>query len=102
MVAWFIPLTHVTDLYRGFVTGELEWSLVGDVAWLVVACNMKDTTPEGQPREYALNVSAVLKTETAGWKFQTMHFSNLTGSDAPPPATAPAPGMDAATPVQPK
>jgi len=37
VVAWFIPLTHVTDLYRGFVTGELEWSLVGDVAWLVVA-----------------------------------------------------------------
>lgn len=74
----------------------------GDVAWLVVACNMKDTAPEGQAREYALNVSAVLKKETAGWKFQTMHFSNLTDSDAPPPATAPAPGANAATPSQPK
>jgi uncharacterized protein (TIGR02246 family) len=57
----------------------------GDVAWLVASCNMRDTTPDGQAREYVLNVSAVLKKESGGWKFQTLHFSNLTGDDAPPP-----------------
>lgn len=36
-VAWFIPLTHATALYRGFITGEMAWSLAGDFAWLVVA-----------------------------------------------------------------
>ena len=65
----------------------------GDVAWLVASCNMQDMTPAGQKREYALNVSAVFTKEKEGWKFQTLHFSNLTGGDAPPPegAAAPAP-----------
>ncbi|MCP5449595.1 MAG: hypothetical protein H6972_03275 [Gammaproteobacteria bacterium] len=27
----------------------------------------------------------MLKKEKAGWRFQTLHFSNLTGDDAPPP-----------------
>ena len=63
----------------------------GNVAWLVASCNMEDTALDGQKREYVLNVSAVLKKEKDGWKFQTLHFSNLTGGDAPPPAgTAPA------------
>ena len=57
----------------------------GNVAWLVASCDMKDSSPEGEPREYGLNVSAVLKKEKAGWRFQTLHFSNLTGDDAPPP-----------------
>ncbi len=60
----------------------------GEVAWLVASCNMQDTTPDGQKRDYVLNVSAVLKKEKDGWKFQTLHFSNLTGSDAPPPGSA--------------
>lgn len=62
----------------------------GEVAWLVASCNMQDITPDGQKREYALNVSAVLKKEKGGWKFQTLHFSNLTSGDAPPPAATPA------------
>jgi uncharacterized protein (TIGR02246 family) len=62
----------------------------GDVAWLVASCDMQDITPEGKTREYVLNVSAVLKKEKEGWKFQTLHFSNLTSGDAPPPAATPA------------
>ena len=62
----------------------------GDVAWLVASCNMQDTAPDGKARNYVLNVSAVLKKEKGGWKFQTLHFSNLTSGDAPPPAATPA------------
>jgi hypothetical protein len=40
-------------------------------------------------------VSGVLKKEKAGWKFQTLHFSNLTGGDMPPPEEVPSP-QDAA------
>jgi lipooligosaccharide transport system permease protein len=36
-IAWFIPLTHVVSLYRGLVTGDLAWSHLGDLAWVVVA-----------------------------------------------------------------
>ena len=57
----------------------------GNVAWLVASCNMKDSTPDGESREYELNVSAVLKKEKTGWHFQIFHFSNLTGNDMPPP-----------------
>ncbi|MCB1825683.1 MAG: SgcJ/EcaC family oxidoreductase [Candidatus Competibacteraceae bacterium] len=56
----------------------------GNVAWLAASCDMKDSTPDGETREYALNVSAVLKKGKAGWRFQTFHFSNLTGGDVPP------------------
>jgi uncharacterized protein (TIGR02246 family) len=65
----------------------------GEVAWLVASCNMQDITLDGQKREYGLNVSAVLKQEKGSWKFQTLHFSNLTPGDPPPPegaASAPA------------
>lgn len=57
----------------------------GNVAWLVASCNMKDSTPDGESREYELNVSAVLKKEKTGWRFQTFHFSNLTSDNMPPP-----------------
>jgi ketosteroid isomerase-like protein len=70
----------------------------GNVAWLIASCNMQDTMPDGQNREYVLNISGVLKKEKAGWKFQTLHFSNLTGSDMPPPETAPSPEDAAPTP----
>jgi uncharacterized protein (TIGR02246 family) len=57
----------------------------GNVAWLIASCDMQDVTPDGETREYVLNVSSVLKKEKDGWKFQTLHFSNLTGGDGPPP-----------------
>ncbi|MGE5597061.1 MAG: ABC transporter permease [Hyphomicrobiales bacterium] len=37
VLGWFIPLTHVVDLYRGFIEGDLYWGLLSDFAWLVVA-----------------------------------------------------------------
>ncbi|MCB1781998.1 MAG: nuclear transport factor 2 family protein [Candidatus Competibacteraceae bacterium] len=57
----------------------------GNVAWVIASCNMQDVTPDGEAREYVLNVSGVLRKEKSGWKFQTLHFSNLTGDDMPPP-----------------
>jgi ketosteroid isomerase-like protein len=56
----------------------------GNSAWLMASCIMKDTTPDGEPREFGLNVSAVLKKEPAGWRFQALHFSNLAADDEPP------------------
>ncbi len=56
----------------------------GDAAWFAASCDMKDTTPDGEPREYSLNVSAVLLNTTEGWRYQTLHFSNLT-NEMPPP-----------------
>jgi uncharacterized protein (TIGR02246 family) len=73
----------------------------GNHAWLMASCVMKDTDPAGQPREFGLNVSAVLKKEPAGWRFQALHFSNLVGEEGPPPeesaapAATPAPGSEA-------
>ena len=80
---------------------EVAWAEEGKGAWLMASCVMKDTDPAGQPREFGLNVSAVLKKEKAGWRFQAMHFSNLVGEGAPPPegaapAAAPAPAPQAA------
>jgi uncharacterized protein (TIGR02246 family) len=56
----------------------------GDVAWFASSCDMKDATSEGEPREYSLNVSAVLLKTKDGWRFQSLHFSNLTGGGPPP------------------
>lgn len=69
----------------------------GNHAWLMASCVMKDTDPAGKPREFGLNVSAVLKKEKAGWRFQSLHFSNLASDGGPPPAgAAPAPAPAAA------
>lgn len=34
-LSWFTPLTHVVNLYRALVLGELSWGLAWDLAWLV-------------------------------------------------------------------
>jgi lipooligosaccharide transport system permease protein len=34
--SWFLPLKHVVDLQRGFVTGNLELGMLVDVAWIAV------------------------------------------------------------------
>jgi len=74
----------------------------GNSAWLMASCVMKDTDPDGQPREFDLNVSAVLKKEKDGWRFQALHFSNLIEEEGPPseeddaPEAAPAPEKEAA------
>ena len=86
------------QFFQGFKAGTLKHVCPetssgheGNVAWLIASCNMQDATSDGQAREYILNVSGVLKKEKAGWKFQTLHFSNLTGDDMPPSEDAPSP-----------
>ncbi|MEE8345788.1 MAG: ABC transporter permease [Dehalococcoidia bacterium] len=39
-VAWWIPATHAAEVYRGLVSGDLHWSHLGDIAWMVVAVAM--------------------------------------------------------------
>jgi lipooligosaccharide transport system permease protein len=34
--AWFLPLSHVVNLQRGWVTGDLEAAMLVDVAWILV------------------------------------------------------------------
>jgi len=36
VVAWFIPTTHIVNVYRGLVDGVPQWSQLGDLAWLAV------------------------------------------------------------------
>ncbi len=36
IIAWFIPTTHVVNVYRGLVDGTPHWSHLGDLAWLIV------------------------------------------------------------------
>jgi ketosteroid isomerase-like protein len=76
--------------FKDFEAGSLSHdcpfksgSYQGDVAWLIASCQMKDKTKEG-PREYVVNVSAVLTNEKGTWKYRTLHFSNLTGGGAEP------------------
>ena len=35
-LAWFLPMSHVVDLFRGLVTGELQWAHAWDLLWLLV------------------------------------------------------------------
>jgi hypothetical protein len=44
----------------------------------------------------------VLQRGKEGWKFQTLHFSNLTGGDAPPPEGAAQAATPAAAPKKAK
>lgn len=63
----------------------------GSSAWLMASCVMKDTDPAGKPREFGLNVSAVLKKEAAGWRFEAVHVSNVVSDGGAPPEGAAAP-----------
>lgn len=37
VLAWFVPLAHVTSLYRGLLNGHIHGSMIIDVVWLMVA-----------------------------------------------------------------
>ncbi len=73
---------------------DVSGSEDGNSAWLMASCDMKDSDPSGQAREFGFNVSAVLKKEKAGWRVQALHTSNVSEEGPPPegaaPATAPA------------
>lgn len=66
----------------------------GNVAWLAASCNMQDSAQDGQTREYVMNISGMLKKEKNGWRIQTLHFSGLTGDEAPPPEDDGAPAAE--------
>jgi uncharacterized protein (TIGR02246 family) len=94
------------EFFKDFKAGSLKHECPdvsggydGNIAWLVASCNMQDTFLDGQAREYALNVSAVLKREKAGWRFQTLHFSNLTSDDVPPPEDDGSPATEGEKPA---
>jgi lipooligosaccharide transport system permease protein len=36
IVSWFMPLRHVVDVQRAFVTGNFNWSMLVHVAWIFV------------------------------------------------------------------
>jgi lipooligosaccharide transport system permease protein len=38
--AWFMPLSHVINLQRGWVTGDLDASMLVDVAWILVVATV--------------------------------------------------------------
>lgn len=79
----------IADAYKHFFENfdagtlkhECPWktgNVQGDTAWLMAACQMQDGQ-KGKTRDYILNVSAVLTKNDGAWRFQNMHFSNLTG-----------------------
>ncbi|KPK47031.1 MAG: hypothetical protein AMJ77_04375 [Dehalococcoidia bacterium SM23_28_2] len=36
VASWFVPATHVVDIYRGLVEGNLNLGHLGDLAWIAV------------------------------------------------------------------
>ena len=90
----------IDDFKAGSMSYECPERAVGkhgDAAWFAASCDMKDTTPDDESREYSLNVSGVLVNTAEGWRYQMMHFSNLAGGDMPPPEEEAA--GDAPTPA---
>lgn len=68
------------DFDKGSLTPNCYWKsggINGNTAWLGAMCKMSDSL-KGKPREYELNVSAVLEKIDGKWLFRQMHFSNLT------------------------
>jgi len=35
-VGWWLPATHAVEVYRALTSGDLEWSHLGDIVWMVV------------------------------------------------------------------
>ena len=60
--------------------GEGAGSTRGDVLWFTAVCNFTDKQKD-QTRQFVNNLSAVVLKQDDGWRFHTMHFSNLTGGD---------------------
>jgi lipooligosaccharide transport system permease protein len=36
VVAWCLPLYHLVEITRGLATGPELWSIVGNLAWLLI------------------------------------------------------------------
>jgi ketosteroid isomerase-like protein len=68
------------DFDAGTLHRECPWvesGTSGDLGWVAASCEYKDSLKD-KPRQYALNVSVVLKKEGDGWKLLAMHYSNPT------------------------
>jgi len=66
------------DFDAGTLQRNCPWVLgdvSGDIGWLSATCEYQDSLKE-RPRNYALNVSAVLQKLDGAWKLRAMHFSN--------------------------
>lgn len=60
--------------------GEGAGSAQGDVVWLTAVCQFTDKQQD-QTRQFVANLSAVVLKQGDGWRFHTMHFSHLMGTD---------------------
>jgi uncharacterized protein (TIGR02246 family) len=70
------------DFDKGTSTRDCSWKtgeIAGDTAWMASTCKFSDSR-DGKKREYELNVSGVLRKINGNWLFQSLHYSNLTGS----------------------
>ncbi|MBK1650209.1 YybH family protein [Rhabdochromatium marinum] len=57
-----------------------------DVAWFTEVCRFRDRK-DGKARKFVANLSGVVIKQDDGWRFHSMHYSQVIGGD---PATAPA------------
>lgn len=74
-----------SDFDTGAMNTDCTWhqgGIRGDLAWLLAMCQVTDYLKNVE-RNYALNISAILEKENAGWRFRALHFSNLTGGEPP-------------------
>ena len=72
----------IKDFDKGTATHDCYWKtgdITGNAAWVAAMCKFADSK-DGKKREYELNVSGVLRQIGGKWYFQSLHFSNLTGS----------------------
>ena len=60
--------------------GDGAGSAQGDVAWFTAVCSFTETK-DGKPHNFVANLSAVVINQDDGWRFHTMHYSQLTGGD---------------------
>lgn len=70
------------DFDKGTSTRDCGWKtgeIIGASAWIASMCKFSDSKG-GHKREYELNVSGVLRKIDGKWYFQSLHYSNLTGS----------------------
>jgi ketosteroid isomerase-like protein len=85
-----------TEIFKDYDKGTLETSCdwktggadeSGKMAWLAATCQAKDAK-SGVKREYVLNVSGTVVKQDGGWRFVTLHMSNMTSGPPQQPQKA--------------
>lgn len=88
----WVGKAEITEAYRNFIadfeagtaTSDCGWQVIdvqSDTAWFAAMCQMSDSL-EGNKREFAFNVSALLVREDAQWRLRMLHASNLIAAAA--------------------